>query len=370
MCILKRFYAPEFLDENHKITPSGSYLTPPDGTRQEFIQFIDGMALSAPPEVFGLHDNATLTKDGNDTNNLLNSVLDTESGGGSGGGGGVNKEEAMTSIAADIAAKTPENFDLEFAQLKYPVVWNESMNTVLCQELIRFNNLLSLMRSTLASVGKAIKGLVVMSQELEVLGNSLFVNRIPILWKSRSYPSLKPLSGYIADQQARLHFFGDWLKNKPPPIFWISGFFFTQAFLTGAAQNFARRYTIPIDAIVFDFKMMKLDSYKKGPEDGVYTTGLFLEGARWDKETVELGECFPKVLFSPAPVMHWMPYKKEELPVYSHYKCPLYKTSDRRGVLATTGHSSNFVYNINMPTRLPEDHWVQRGVAMLTQLDD
>jgi dynein heavy chain len=48
------------------------------------------------------------------------------------------------------------------------------------------------------------------------------------MWKARSYPSLKPLSGYIADQQTRLTFFTDWLNHKIPSVFWLSGFFFTQ----------------------------------------------------------------------------------------------------------------------------------------------
>jgi dynein heavy chain len=50
--------------------------------------------------------------------------------------------------------------------------------------------------------------------------------------------------------------------------------------------------------------------------------------------------------------------------------CPLYRTSERRGVLATTGHSSNFVFNCELPTILDPDHWVRRGVAMLLSLDD
>jgi len=372
LCILRRFYSEPFLEDNHFISPSGQFKCPKDGSREDYIAYIDGLDLIASPEVFGLHDNATLTKDQNDTNNLLNSVIDTEggSGGSAGGSGGVSKEDTISAIAIDIAGKIPDNYDMEFAMLKYPVLWENSMNTVVCQELIRYNNLLSLMRDSLSNVQKAIKGLVVMSSELEVFGNALFVNRIPLMWKSRSYPSLKPLSSYIADQQTRLAFFLDWLVNKPPAVFWISGFFFTQAFLTGAAQNYARKYTIPIDDVVFDFEMLHEDYYTNGPADGVYTYGLFLEGSRWDKHDRELAESTPKILFSPAPTMQWVPYRKADVPVYPHYKCPVYKTSDRRGVLATTGHSSNFVCFIHMPSTRPEDHWVQRGVAMLTQLDD
>ena len=335
LCILKRFYNPTFLDEFHNVSPSGSFKCPPDGSRENFVEFIDHLPLLAAPEVFGMHENATLTKDNNDTLALLNSTLDTEGGGGGGGGGsGKSKEETLLAAAKDIAGKTPENFDLEYAQLKYPVLWQESMNTVLCQELIRFNNLLSLIRSSLDNVQKAVKGLVVMSSELDVLGSQIFVNRVPALWKARSYPSLKPLSGYVADQQVRLEFFRDWLKNKPPAVFWLSGFFFTQAFLTGASQNFARRYTIPIDDVVFDFTMQREDkeSYTAGPHDGVLTHGLFLEGCRWSKEDMMLADSLPKVLFAPSPVMHWVPYRKADIPVYPHYKCPVYKTSDRRCV--------------------------------------
>lgn len=190
------------------------------------------------------------------------------------------------------------------------------------------------------------------------------------MWKARSYPSLKPLSGYIGDQQERLVFFRDWLEQEPPAVFWLSSFFFTQAFLTGSAQNYARRYTIPIDDVVFDFEMQSEEVFAKGPENGVYTYGLFLEGARWDKPKMLLGESLPKVLFSLAPTMHWVPYRKADVPDYPHYKCPVYKTSDRRGILATTGHSSNFVCFIHMPSDMPEKHWVERGVAMLTLLDD
>ena len=106
------------------------------------------------------------------------------------------------------------------------------------------------------------------------------------------------------------------------------------------------------------------------PTDGVYIRGLFIEGARWDADERQLAEAYPKILFSLAPIIWFKPVQKSNVTVLPSYSCPVYKTSERRGTLSTTGHSTNFICFINLLSVQQQDHWVRRGVAMLTQLDD
>lgn len=57
-------------------------------------------------------------------------------------------DQILTEKANEIFAKMPPLFDLEEAGRKYKLEYSESMNTVLIQELIRFNVLLSVVRNS------------------------------------------------------------------------------------------------------------------------------------------------------------------------------------------------------------------------------
>lgn len=89
------------------------------------------------PEIFGMHDNVDISKELQETRQLFNSVLLAM--GSSAGGGAGKTDDMLNEIATDILTKLPPNFDLEKSLEKYPVSYNESMNTVLVQEMERFN---------------------------------------------------------------------------------------------------------------------------------------------------------------------------------------------------------------------------------------
>uniref|UniRef100_A0A4W4ELT1 Uncharacterized protein n=1 Tax=Electrophorus electricus TaxID=8005 RepID=A0A4W4ELT1_ELEEL len=346
LTILTDFYNQDIIENpRYTFSPSGKYYAPPKSTYEDYVEFIRNLPSSQHPEVFGMHENVDISKDLQQTRLLFDSLILTQ-GGGSKGGSSSGGDSILLDISNDILSKLPENFNIESALAKYPVLYEESMNTVLVQEMERYNNLCSTIRVSLQSLLKAIKGLL--------------VGKVPEKWAKRSYPSLKPLGSYITDLLARLKFLRDWYDTTKPHVFWLSGFFFTQAFLTGAMQNYARKYSIPIDLLGFHYEVLPIDSSTTSPEDGVYIHGLFLDGARWDKKSGVLAEQFPKVLFDSVPII-WIKPK-------NIFVCPLYKTSERKGTLSTTGHSTNFVISMMLPTSKRPQHWVKRGVAMLCQL--
>lgn len=367
--ILKKFYCKEiFEDDDYKFSPSGRYYAPKHTDYDGYLAYIQDLPVFPEPEVYGFHENAAISKNQNEVNNALETMLITQQS--AGGGAAEGEDDLINNLADSILSKLPAPFDVAEATKKYPVEYSQSMNTVLTQELDRFNGLSKKIRSSLKELKLAIKGEVLLSAELETALNSLKIGKVPAAWLAVSYPSLKSLGGYMKDLYERLAWFDEWSRTRIPDVMWISRFFFTPGFLTGAKQNFARKYGIAIDLLDYDFVVVPDEENAAPPDDGVHVVGMFLEGAKWNSALFSLDESDPKVLYTRVPMFWFKPAKPADFIKIPQYECPVYKTSLRWGTLATTGHSTNHVLNLRVPSNQPEDHWILRGVAILLYLDD
>ena len=162
-----------------------------------------------------------------------------------------------------ILGEFPEEFNVKEAREKYPNLKSESMNTVLVQELVKFNLLIGLVRNSLTDIKRALEGLIILSFELEEAAHYLSLGKVPSMWNKISYATLKPLGGYIKNLIERVKFFSKWVENGKPNEFWLGGFYSAQGFITGVLQNYARRYQIAIDELQYDMEVRIISIFLK-----------------------------------------------------------------------------------------------------------
>jgi len=113
---------------------------------------------------------------------------------------------------------------------------------------------------------------------------------------------------------------------------------------------------------------MTWQDVKEKPESGVYTYGMYLEGCKWDYDKEQLADSDPKKLFVEMPMVHFLPVQNRQKPETGIYDCPVYKVLSRNGTLSTTGHSTNFVLDLELPTDEEQAKWIKAGVACFLAL--
>ncbi|KAM4654602.1 LOW QUALITY PROTEIN: dynein axonemal heavy chain 1 [Amazona ochrocephala] len=367
MSVVDDFYTPEVLAPEFAGSESGIYRQiSTDSDLDGYLQYIRSLPLNDSPEIFGLRNNADITSAQNESFALLGTIVQLQPK--TLMVGGHSREELGEETARDILEKVPAPMNLQEV-IPTPLLYEESMNTVLVQEVIRSNKLLEAVAQTLKDLLNAPKGLVVMSSQLELVASSLYNTTVPKVWNAKAYPSLKPLASWVSDLLQQIEFLKDWISHGLPSVFWIR-FFFPQAFLTGALQNFARKPVISIDTISFSFKVMEsVGELPSPPSEGCYIHGLSLEGARWDPVAFQLAEWHPKELYLEMAVICLLPVPHRMSPATGSYLCPIYKTLTHAGTLSATGHSTNYVIAVEIPTDRPQKHWIKRGTALICGLD-
>ena len=377
MSILQAFINPAILEEGYSFSSSGIYKLPFKGTNVEgMVDYVQTLPEVDSPEIFGMNENADIACLSRESNDLLKTVLSIQSKS-SGSSSAQNNDKLVDDICQKIKEDLPESLSREGSAKDLWKVNKQglvaSLTTYLLQEIERFNNLITVIDKSLDELRDAIKGLVVMSDELDMMYNSILINKVPDKWEANAYPSLKPLSSWTQNLCERIEFIRSWLAEGRIIKFWMPCFFFPQGFLTAILQEHARRKQIPIDELSFSFSLvedLENDEDQKDKATIAYIVyGLFLESGNINTDTMMLEDAALGKNHTTPPPIKIIP-TRNHVPDPLDYSCPLYKTSERYGTLNTTGNSTNFILMIELPSSFPPDHWIKRGTALLCQLDN
>eukprot|EP01083_Nonionella_stella_P177342 623003_1 len=394
---LVRVYVNSFFNEkclkntNYTLSELSTIYIPDDSKNsfKSYVEYIESLPIGDDhPGLFGQHPNADMSSHMKDTNILLDTLLSFERNTTTTSSSDSNqpvksKEDIIFDICQQLLESMPSLFDIEEIQRKNAS--NESpLMVVMVQEIERYNLLLKTVSDSLLDLQKGMKGLISVSSELDDIANAVFNNKVPSKWKSISYPSLKSLPNWTKDLVLRCEQLSKWAQQGRPKVFWLSGFMFPSGFLTALLQSMARRQSIAIDNLKWEFDVIQNnvddlngENITAHPKEGAYIAGLYLEGAGWNHADGCLTNPIAMKLNTQMPVIHFKPIekntkkkqkeKKEEKSQHALYECPAYLYPIRTG----TREKPSFVCNVSLKSgKQPPSFWAKRGTALLLALAD
>lgn len=234
----------------------------------------------------------------------------------------------------------------------------QPINIFLKQEIDRMRKVITIVKSTLSDLKLAIDGTIIMNENLRDALDMIYDAKVPLIWRKVSWPSAT-IGFWFTELLERNEQFNKWVFEVKPNVFWMTGFFNAQGFLTAMRQEVTRAHKgWSLDSVMLTNDVTKFtkEDIVNGPPEGVYIYGLFLDGAAWDRRNSKLVEPHPKVLFSALPVVHMFAIQTAPKDP-KMYGCPVYKKPTRTDL--------TFITAIQLRTTLNPDHWILRGVAAL-----
>ncbi|KAJ3123528.1 Dynein heavy chain 2, axonemal [Physocladia obscura] len=348
----------------YKVSAMPNYYIPEDTSLNTVREYINTFPGFDRPEVFGQHPNADIACQIRESGNILISLLSLQPQVSS--ASGMNREDKVSAIASDILRKLPEDIDYESTKKTF-MHDSSPLNVVLLQEIKRYNYLLQNIRKSLSELQNAVKGIIVMTSDLEETFNAISDGRVPQIW-SKAYFNLKPLASWTRDLIQRIEHFSDWSKGTEPKLFWLGAFTFPTGFLTGILQKTARKNNTPIDVLSWEFNVLQLEDDNQilqGPKEGAYIKNLYLEGAGWDRKNNCLKDSKAMELITALPPVHFKPVESKKKFSKGLYSCPLYYYPIRTG----TRERPSFIVTLELKAGVhDQDFYIKKGTAALSSL--
>ncbi len=100
LSILKKYYNQEVLNtEKYELSASKIYFVPEYGNHKSYLDYISKLPNFEDPEVFGMHENANITYQTQESNKIMETILSIQPRVSSGGSGGKSPDEIVMQMA-------------------------------------------------------------------------------------------------------------------------------------------------------------------------------------------------------------------------------------------------------------------------------
>jgi dynein heavy chain len=340
-----------------------SFISPPPTSFEKYIEHIDAKLTQDTPLAFGLHPNAEIeirTSQSNDTFRMLQDLQPKDAGSGE---SGLSSLHVAESVAVDILDKLGEKiFDVE--ELIRTLDDQGPYQNVFLQEMDIMNVLLSEIKRSIKELQLGLAGELTMSASMEDLSDCFYLDRVPTSWAKLAWASKRGLQSWIRNVLDRIAQLEEWSTNpgELPKVTKINLLVNPNSFLTAICQVTAQKKNWELDKLVTFTEVTKKtnpDDMDSSSRDGVYVTGFFLQGARWDTNNQQLEKCLPKEMYCPMPIINIRAVTREKANVGGIYHCPVYVTEER---------GPTYVFTTQLKTKSNPSRWVMAGVALLLDL--
>ena len=363
---LEFFLKDELLDETelfpfNEEEKNVSFSTPAPTTYDKYLEHIDTGLTSETPIAFGLHPNAEIDFRTTQSNRILLTILELQSRDSAVGEGAMTPDEISAQVTNDICDRFGEKkFDVE--DIIRGLEEQGPYQNVFLQEMAVHNGLLGEMLRSLNELKLGFAGELTMSDAMDSLKNALYLDRVPIPWAKRAWPSLRGLTTWLIDFNLRIVQLEEWQNNPAeiPKVTWLSGLVNPQSFLTAICQVTAQANKWELDKLVTwtdPTKKMNNDEIERKSNEGAYISGLKLQGCRWDSSNQTLERSKPKEMFCPMPIINVKAIGWDRVEAASgFFVCPCYKTEMR---------GPTYVFCAQLKSKSPSAKWVLAGAALI-----
>lgn len=220
-CYLDFFMKDELLDETEMFPYNDeeknlSFMTPAATSYDKYVEHVETTLTQDTPIAFGLHPNAEIDFRTTQSNRILGTILELQDREANTGEGAMSPDEIANLALVDIMERFGEKkFDVE--DIARSLEEQGPYQNVFMQEMDVMNVLLTEIVRSLRELALGFAGELTMSDAMDALKNSLYLDRIPVTWQKRAWPSMRGLSSWLSDFNSRLVQLEEW-QNNPADI--------------------------------------------------------------------------------------------------------------------------------------------------------